>query len=105
MYTKNNGKHYYKKKDGAGEKMVSHSKLKLWTFYWCHGECEWPLEHDIPFCSSNIWINDGAQWETETQNSLFVIITVYHHNVLFFSNQEILTVNEHLQGNEINYKG
>ena len=24
--------------NGTGEKIVSHSKLKLWTFFWCHGE-------------------------------------------------------------------
>ena len=29
--------------NGAGEKIVSHSKLKLWTFFWGHGEREWPL--------------------------------------------------------------
>ena len=29
--------------NGAGEKIVSHSKLKLWTFFWGHGEHEWPL--------------------------------------------------------------
>ena len=29
--------------NGTGEKIVSHSKLKLWTFCWGHGECEWPL--------------------------------------------------------------
>ena len=27
----------------SDEKVVSHSKLKLWTFFWGHGECEWPL--------------------------------------------------------------
>ena len=31
--------------NGAGEKIVSHSKLKLWTFFWDHGEREWPLVH------------------------------------------------------------
>ena len=29
--------------NGASEKIVGHSKLKLWTFFWGHGECEWPL--------------------------------------------------------------
>ena len=29
--------------NGAGEKIVGHSKLKLWTFFWGHGEHEWPL--------------------------------------------------------------
>ena len=29
-------------KNGAGEKIIGHSKLKLWTFFWGHGECEWP---------------------------------------------------------------
>ena len=23
-------------------KIISHSKLKLWTFFWGHGEHEWP---------------------------------------------------------------
>ena len=35
--------------NGAGEKIVSHSKLKLWTFFWGHGEREWPLpQHRSP---------------------------------------------------------
>ena len=29
--------------NGAGKKVVGHSKLKLWTFFWDHGEREWPL--------------------------------------------------------------
>ena len=29
--------------NGAGKTIVSHSKIKLWTFFWGHGECEWPL--------------------------------------------------------------
>ena len=29
--------------NGAGKKIVSHSKLKLWTIFWGHGEREWPL--------------------------------------------------------------
>ena len=29
--------------NGGGKKIVGHSKLKLWTFSWGHGECEWPL--------------------------------------------------------------
>ena len=29
--------------NGFGKKIVGHSKLKLWTFFWGHGECEWPL--------------------------------------------------------------
>ena len=29
--------------NGAGKKIVSHSKLKLWSFFWGDGECEWPL--------------------------------------------------------------
>ena len=28
-------------KNGAGKKIVGHSKLKLWTFFWGHGEHEW----------------------------------------------------------------
>ena len=28
--------------NGAGKKIAGHSKLKLWTFFWGHGECEWP---------------------------------------------------------------
>ena len=27
----------------ACKKIAGHSKLKLWTFLWGHGECEWPL--------------------------------------------------------------
>ena len=34
--------------NGAGENIVSHSKLKLWIFFWGHGESEWPLV-PIPF--------------------------------------------------------
>ena len=29
--------------NGTGEKIVSHSKLKLWKIFWGHDECEWPL--------------------------------------------------------------
>ena len=29
--------------NGTGKKIVGYSKLKLWTFFWGHGECEWPL--------------------------------------------------------------
>ena len=29
--------------NGESEKIVSHSKLKLWTLFWGHGEHEWPL--------------------------------------------------------------
>ena len=29
--------------NGVGKKMVGHSRLKLSTFFWRHGECEWPL--------------------------------------------------------------
>ena len=29
--------------NGTGKKIVSHFKLKLWTFFWGHGEHEWPL--------------------------------------------------------------
>ena len=29
--------------NGTGEKVVRHSKLQLWTFFWSHGEREWPL--------------------------------------------------------------
>ena len=29
--------------NGTGKKIVGHSKLKLWTFFWGQGECEWPL--------------------------------------------------------------
>ena len=29
--------------NGTSEKIVCHSKLKLWTIFWGHGECEWPL--------------------------------------------------------------
>ena len=30
--------------NGAGKKMVGHSKLKLWPFFWGQGEREWPLD-------------------------------------------------------------
>ena len=30
--------------NGAGEKIVTHSKLKLWTFFWGHAEREWPFK-------------------------------------------------------------
>ena len=29
--------------NGAGKKIVGHSKLKLWTFFWGHGKCDWLL--------------------------------------------------------------
>ena len=29
--------------NGGGKKIVGHSKLKLWTFIWGHGERKWPL--------------------------------------------------------------
>ena len=29
--------------NGTGKKIVGHSKLKWWTFFWGHGEHEWPL--------------------------------------------------------------
>ena len=32
--------------NGADEKIVSHSKLKLWAFFWGHGEREWLLVND-----------------------------------------------------------
>ena len=38
---KKNGKLLYE--NGAGKKIVSHSKLKLWQFSWGHGKHEWPL--------------------------------------------------------------
>ena len=44
-YTKKNGKDLLYE-NGAGEKIVSHSKLKLWTFFWGYAECEWPLPHE-----------------------------------------------------------
>ena len=31
--------------NGVGKKIVSPSKLKLWTFFWDQGEYEWPLIH------------------------------------------------------------
>ena len=39
IYTKKNGLY----ENGASKGIVGHSKLKLWTFYWGHGEREWPL--------------------------------------------------------------
>ena len=41
--------HHKKEREGllyensASEKIVKDSKLKLWTFFWGHDECEWPL--------------------------------------------------------------
>ena len=29
--------------NGAGQKIVGHPKLKLWTFFLGHGERKWPL--------------------------------------------------------------
>ena len=37
--------------NGAGEKIVSHSKLKLSTFFWGHDESEWPLASKSIVCS------------------------------------------------------
>ena len=34
-------------KNGTGKKIVGHFKLKLRTFFWGHGECEWPLITNI----------------------------------------------------------
>ena len=42
IYTKKSGKDNYIMKK-MQVKTVNHSKLKLWTFFWDHGECEWPL--------------------------------------------------------------
>ena len=41
-YTKKNGKDNYMKMVPV-KKIVGHFKLKLWTFFWGHGEREWPL--------------------------------------------------------------
>ena len=30
--------------NSTSEKIAGHSKLKFWTFYWGHGEHEWPSE-------------------------------------------------------------
>ena len=46
-YTKKNRKD----ENGAGKKNVGLSKLKLWTFFWGHGECEWPLVRNYIFRS------------------------------------------------------
>ena len=32
--------------NGAGKKIVGHSKLKLCTFFWGHAERKWPLACD-----------------------------------------------------------
>ena len=29
--------------NSAGKRILGNSKLKLWTFFWGHGEREWPL--------------------------------------------------------------
>ena len=42
-------KQWIEKENGAGKKTVGHSKLKLWTFLWGQGECEWPLYHIVIF--------------------------------------------------------
>ena len=34
---------YTKKDDGADKKIVDHLTLKVWTFFWGQGECEWSL--------------------------------------------------------------
>ena len=39
--------------NGAGEKIVCHSKLKLWTFVWGHDEREWPLVDNRSILKSN----------------------------------------------------
>ena len=44
IYTKKNGKDNYMKMVEV-KKIVGQSKLKFWTFYWGHGEHEWPLIH------------------------------------------------------------
>ena len=40
-HTKKMGRWLYE--NGADKKIVGHSKLKLWTFFWDQSECEWPL--------------------------------------------------------------
>ena len=41
--------------NGAGKKIVSHSKLKLWSFFWGHGDCESPLTT----CTCNYFQYEG----------------------------------------------
>ena len=41
IYTRKNRKDNYMKMVKVKRLMV---KLKLWTFFWGHGECEWPLK-------------------------------------------------------------
>ena len=36
-------RYMYLYENGEGKKIVSPSKLKLWTFFWGQVECEWPL--------------------------------------------------------------
>ena len=31
--------------NGASKKIVGYSELKLWTFFWGQGECEWPYNY------------------------------------------------------------
>ena len=45
-YTKKNGKDYYMKMVQVKRLLVI-PKLKLWTFFWGHGEREWPLERAL----------------------------------------------------------
>ena len=40
--------HVHVYENGAGEKIVRHSKLKLRTFFWGHGEQEWPSLNNSP---------------------------------------------------------
>ena len=52
--------------NGIGKKIVGHSKLKLQTFFWGHGEREWPLPIK------------GQQWQQRCQ--LLFYYHVYNHS-------------------------
>ena len=73
--------------NSADKKIVSHSKRKLWTFFWGHGEHEWPLQMiytttnifslsdcnqinnlclSIPNISNTILVHEGAHSKNST---------------------------------------
>ena len=58
--------------NGAGEKIVSHSKLKLWTFFWGHAECELPLvsidKHVSTHYTSKKYMYNVILWDKDIQS-------------------------------------
>ena len=64
-YTKNNGKDNMK----IGP-VVDHSKLKLWTFFWGHGECEWlRYVEPVKLFSTNIFLIQSQSPNQTSQES------------------------------------